>query len=158
MKTTQNNYEEKKEILEEMVKNSVLKQEEYASCNHILVKFNYHYDGVETDYCKGCIKCGLHNAVLEEPKDSLSLTEKIMRDYLEHTSFGLEGIHLNIYCDFRQARKVYAKIQETYPTIEDELVIQSFLEAIKNPQFVEEDEFERASRLALEQVKKRKRI
>ncbi len=134
-----------------------IKMEEYATCNHILVysKIDYdRYEGRSYESC-GCIKCGLDNSVLNESRDCLSGTQKIMYDYLRknYLSSNFGGIQTEILCDIDLAQAIYTKIKNVYPDISDEKAINFFKYALKNIRDVkvsDERKVNRAKRLELD--------
>ena len=134
-----------------------IKMEEYATCNHILVysKIDYdRYEGRSYESC-GCIKCGLDNSVLNESRDCLSGTQKIMYDYLKknYLSSNFGGIQTEILCDIDLAQAIYTKIKNVYPDISDEKAINFFKYALKNIRDVkvsDERKVNRAKRLELD--------
>ena len=134
-----------------------MKMEEYATCNHILVysKIDYdRYEGRSYESC-GCIKCGLDNSVLNETRDCLSGTQKIMYDYLKknYLSSNFGGIQTEILCDIDLAQAIYTKIKNVYPDISDEKAINFFKYALKNIRDVkvsDERKVNRAKRLELD--------
>ncbi len=133
-----------------------IKMEEYAACKHILVysKIDYdRYEGRTYRRC-GCIKCGLDNRVLDESRDWLSYSQKIMYDYLKKRHiFGHSwGIQTGIICDIDLAQAIYAKIKKAYPDIDDATAIKFFqysLSNIRNVKVNEERKVSRAKRLEL---------
>lgn len=134
-----------------------IKMEEYATCNHILVysKIDYdRYEGRSYESC-GCIKCGLDNSVLNESRDCLSGTQKIMYDYLKknYLSSNFGGIQTEILCDIDLAQAIYTKIKNVYPDISDEKAINFFKYALKNIRDIkvsDERKVNRAKRLELD--------
>lgn len=132
-----------------------IKEEEYDSCEHVLVcsekNFDIYNSGATRQSC-GCIKCGLDNSVLNYSRHYMymSLDRKIMYDYLR--SHYLVGIETKISCDLDLAQAIYSKIKETYPGIDDETVIIYFkvaLDDIRNIKVSHEREISRAKRLSL---------
>lgn len=127
-------------------------EEEYDTCNHILVYSQIEHDRYEGRTYKscGCIKCGLDNSVLSKDKEWLSFTGKVMYDYLRHHY--LSGIATSNVCDLDLAQAIYSKIKEAHPDITDELAIKYFEIALNNIRDItvsEERKANRAKRLSL---------
>lgn len=133
-----------------------LKVVEYATCDHVLItsKTDYdEYEGRTHKWC-GCIKCGLDTSVLRSNSDYLSSNEHIMYSYLRKNvpSQELNGINTNITCDINLAQRIYSRIKEVYPEIDDETAIyflKSALENIRNIKVNDERKVSRAKRLSL---------
>ena len=129
-----------------------IKREEYDECKHILVFSKIDYDRYEgrTYRSCGCIKCGLDNSVLDQERDWLTHTQKIMYDYLRKNH--LNGIKTDILCDIDLATSIYSKIKEAHPNIDDETAIKYFeiaLDNIRNIEVNDERKISRAKRLSL---------
>ena len=153
-------YFELKKLNEEMCRDEKklyqkVKEEQFDSCNHILVYSDISYDEYDGHTCrrKGCIKCGLDESVLDRDIDCLSDTQKIMRSYLKDLWFGIEdGIKTEISCDLNLAAAIYSRIKEANPLIDDELAVKYFkvaLDDIRNNQVSDERKENRAKRLSL---------
>lgn len=129
-----------------------IKREEYDECKHILVYSKIEYDRHEGRTYRncGCIKCGLDDSVLDEERDWLTNTQKIMYDYLRKNY--LKGIKTDILCDIDLATSIYSKINEAHPDIDDETAIKYFeiaLDNIRNIEVNDERKISRAKRLSL---------
>ena len=128
---------------EERILYEAVKEEEYSSCEHIILRFNDHYDGYEKTYNKGCIKCGLNDTVLAEQYSSnMYWKDKIMYNYIirNHFSFGLikEDLHIkNI--PFFLAKGIYTEMSRIHPNIDNDLAIKYFSELFAS-QIEKEDE------------------
>ena len=129
-----------------------IKREEYDECKHILVFSKIDYDSYEGRTYRrcGCIKCGLDNSVLDQERDWLPHTRKIMYDYLRNNY--LNGIQTKILCDIKLATSIYSKIKDANPDIDDETAIKYFeiaLYNIRNIEVNDERKISRAKRLSL---------
>lgn len=131
---------------------SLMKEEEYNSCKHVLVYSRIDYDGYEGrsyEY-SGCIKCGLDNSVLASNKGSFSFDEKIMYSSLRKQY--LTGTHTKILCDLDLAQAIYSKIKQAHPNIDDKTAIDYFtvaLNDIRNIKVSDDRKVKRAKRLSL---------
>ncbi len=127
-------------------------EEDYNSCNHILVfsKIDYdRYEGRTHRSCR-CIKCDLDNSVLDKDKEFLSFYENIMFEYLMKKS--LSGMETNITCDLNLAHAIYIKIRVAHHDIDDKTVIRYLkkaLDDIRNIKVSEDRKNKRAKRLSL---------
>lgn len=133
-----------------------VKQEEFASCNHILVYTQIDYDRYEgrTYKSRGCIKCGLDDSVLDCEEDLLLPSRRIMYDYFKgdgHNRY-LKGMETGVVCDIDLAQAIYFKIRENHPDIDDEtavIYLKKALEDIRNIKVNDERKASRARRLSL---------
>lgn len=138
---------------QQLVLYNKMKNEEYDSCEHILV-----YSEIEHDRCEGrtykscaCIKCGLNNNVLNREREYLSLQRKVMYDYLSKKY--LNGKKTKIVCDLDLARAIYSKIKEKHPDIDDSTAVKYFeiaLDDIRKIKVSDERKMNRAKRLSLD--------
>lgn len=129
-----------------------IKEEEYTSCEHILVYSKIDYDRFEGRSYKscGCIKCGLDNSVLDSNSEYLSGDRKIMYHYLRKKY--LTGIETKIVCDLDLAQTIYSKIKQAHPNIDDKTAIEYFetaLNDIRNIKVSDDRKVSRAKRLSL---------
>lgn len=130
-----------------------IKQEEYASCNHILVYSKIdsdRYEGRTYKSC-GCIKCGLDNSVLNDDVKYLPLGRKIMYAYLSKPVY-LNGTQTEIACDLDLAQAIYSKIKQTHPNIDDATAIYYFGAALHDIRMIkvnDDRKVDRAKRLSL---------
>ena len=137
----------------QLVLYSVMKNEEYSECSHVLVNTNienYGYGGRKHRSC-GCIKCGLDNQVLDKEIILLTYNEKIKYNYLRKHSF--YGKITEYSCDIDLATSIYSKIKEAHPEIDDETAIKYFeiaLDNIRNIPVSDERKANRAKRLLLD--------
>lgn len=106
----------------------------YYECNHILVYSRIHYDSDKGRNYKscGCIKCGLDSSVMSFGKEQLTLGEQIMYDYLVDNMDDFVGKNTNILCDISLAKKIYSKIVQSHPNIDDLTAIKYFENALNN--------------------------
>lgn len=150
------NYKNQREKLNQMEISiyKTLKNEEYSSCNHILVfsMVNHDLRGRTYKTC-GCIKCGLNEEVLSKDKKSLSFKESVMEDFLKKNNSYLKGKRIYVQCDLSLGEAIYSKIKNTNPDISDDLAIKYFersLAHIRKNKVSEDRKVSRAKRLSLE--------
>ncbi len=129
-----------------------MKQQNYETCNHILVYSKIEYDRYEgrTYKSRGCIKCGLDNSILDTNIDFLHSKEKIKYTYLRKKY--LTGIETKVTCDLDLARAIFSKIKEAHPKIDNKTAIKYFeiaLDNIRNIKVNEDRKVNRAKRLSL---------
>lgn len=135
-----------------------MKNDEYSSCNHILVNTLHDYDSCEGRSYNyyGCIKCGLDSRILSrilEPSESflLPLEQKVMYDFLKKNGFN-GGVDFDDFCDLDLGKAIYSKIKERHPDIDDETAMKYFgvaLNDIRNIEVSEDRKENRAKRLSL---------
>lgn len=135
-----------------------MKNEEYASCNHIWVTTSHAYDGFEgrSQNCYGCIKCGLDSnlsfKMLSSFECKLPLDKRIMKDYFTRNHNWYRGINTHKLCDLDLGMAIYSKIKEKHPDIDDETATKYFkiaLDNIRNIKVSDERKEGRAKRLSL---------
>lgn len=134
--------------------NNNLCNEQYNSCNHVLVYSKYYYDQLNDTTIKrcGCIKCGLDESVLDEKREELSPNKIIMYDYLKKNNCNINGIKTDNMCDLNLAKAIYFKIKENYSNINELTAIKYFeiaLDNIRNINVSDERKISRAKRLSL---------
>lgn len=130
-----------------------MKNEEYDSCEHILVYSEIEHDRYEGRTYKkcGCIKCGLNENVLTSQRNWLQFNEKIMYDYLSEKR--LRGVETKIACDLDLAQAIYSKIKVAHPNLDDNTAKKYFeiaLDDIRNIKVNDERKTSRAKRLSLD--------
>jgi len=135
-----------------------IKEEEYESCEHILVYSQIDCDRFEgrTHRNHGCIKCGLDTSILKADEEYLSYYEKVMYSYLRKKR--LIGTETKIVCDLDLARAIYSKIKQAHPDIDDETAIKYLgiaLDNIRDIPVSDDRKASRAKRLSLEPKFKR---
>ena len=133
-----------------------IKQEEYKSCEHILVHSKIDYDRYEGRTYKscGCIKCGLDNSVLNYEWEYLPIERQIMYTHLKEECFAgmIKGVETEVACDLDLAQAIFSKIKEVHPDIDDTTAIKYFeiaLDDIRNIKVSDERKVGRAKRLSL---------
>ena len=107
-----------------------IKIEEYKSCNHLCILTDRIYDGHESRGFNmyGCIKCGLNQKIIGDVNEGikeysfLTPEEKIMYRFSEALS-AEKFKKTVISCDFDTAKRLYSKVKENHPNIDDETVI-----------------------------------
>lgn len=136
-----------------------MKKKEYNRCRHILVYSKIERDSYEdrTYRSRGCIKCGLDDSVLEQNREWLPFSKKVMYDYLtelmEEYFRDFKGRETKIACDLDLAQEIYSKIKESHPDIDDDMAIKYFkvaLNDIRNIEVSEKRKTNRAKRLSLD--------
>ncbi len=139
-----------------------IKQEEYKSCEHILVYSKIDYDRYEGRTYKscGCIKCGLDNSVLNYEWKYLPFERQIMYTHLMDNCFAgmIKGVETEVACDLDLAQAIFSKIKEVHPDIDDTTAIKYFeiaLDDIRNIKVSDERKVGRAKRLSLKPEFKR---
>lgn len=139
---------ENKDLLKQINQlSTLLEYNYYDNCNHILINTD---KSSESDYY-GCIKCGLKNEVLE----TYGTNKPVMFSYLaNHKSYSnfRNARKINDYCDLELAQAIYQKINNVYPNIDDDLLIEYFensLRHIRNIEVNKEREISRSKRLEL---------
>lgn len=131
-----------------------LKNNEFATCNHIWITSRKEYDNCEgrlEKFC-GCIKCGLDEVVLDRKRQYLPLELKIMYDFMMAYRYDYKGIRLGVVCDLELAMAIYSKIKKNHPNIDDETACRYFeiaLDHIRNIEVSEKRKVNRAKRLSL---------
>ena len=137
-----------------------IKKKEYESCQHILIctKIEYYGDEGRTYKKWGCIKCGLNIEVLDYDRSYLSFINKIMYDYLiekrraKFNALEVDYNDIKVTCDLSLAQKIYYKIKEAHPDIDDETAYKYFeiaLDNIRNIKVNNNRKNSRAKRLSL---------
>lgn len=132
-----------------------VKYEEYDSCDHILVysirDFHRWKGGKKQVYC-ACIRCGLDQSVTNSNMGHLTDEQDAMKSYFNERGIYLNGTFLGIECDIDLARKIFSRIIETHPNIDDETAIKYFVKAlndIRDKEVSDERQESRAKRLSL---------
>lgn len=135
-----------------------MKNDEYSSCNHILVNTLHDYDSCEGRSYNyyGCIKCGLNSNIMSKNlllQDSLllPLQQKVMYDFLKKNGFNGK-VDTYELCDLDLGKAIYSKIKERHPDIDDETAIKYFkvaLNDIRSIKVSEDRKESRAKRLSL---------
>ena len=144
----------KKYIELKKVLNDNLYNEQYNSCNHVLVYSKVYYNefsGKSIKRC-GCIKCGLDESLLDKKREELSFNSKIMYDFLKEHYGVIEGYNTDNMCDLSLAKAIYFKIKDNYPNVNDMLAVKYFeiaLDNIRNIKINDERKNSRARRLLL---------
>lgn len=106
---------------------------QYEKCNHVYVTCGYTTDGdydSSTIAYRGCIKCGLTTEAYNNEYFNNIMNEFFKKHSLEYDVDRMPGKRIARYIDLDTARMLYTSIIKDYPDIDDDELVNIFIERL----------------------------